>query len=130
MRDRFNPDLNHRRSTRLQRYAYAQTGPYFITICTARRAHLFGDIMDGVMRLNDQGQIVEAEWLRTLDVRASVALDMFVVMPNHLHGIVVITSGECADVGRMQYAPKCICPKHAPDNTSNRLWGVIAPGDA
>jgi REP element-mobilizing transposase RayT len=117
MRDRYNPVIHHRRSIRLQRYDYSKAGLYFITICSAGRAYLFGEIMDGVMHLNDEGKIVEAEWLRTPEIRADVTLDAFVVMPNHMHGIVVITSdrvgdvgnagdvGDVGDVGRMQYAP-------------------------
>jgi len=58
MAKRYNPDLHHRRSIRLRGYDYAQAGAYFITICTQGRACLFGEVVDGEMRLNDAGWVV------------------------------------------------------------------------
>jgi REP element-mobilizing transposase RayT len=86
----YDPEHHHRRSIRLQGYDYAQAGAYFITICTQDRACLFGEVVDGVMRLNDAGRIVQATWDDVPEHYANVALDEFVVMPNHVHGIVVI----------------------------------------
>ena len=82
--------FRHRRSTRLRGYDYRREGAYFVTICTYQRLHLFGHIAGDTMHLNQCGQIVRDEWLRTESVRPNVALDAFVVMPNHLHGIIVI----------------------------------------
>lgn len=82
---------HHRRSTRLQGYDYSQSGAYFVTLCTHERLHLFGQVVDEAMVLSAIGTIVEAEWLQTAVIRPSVILDMFVVMPNHMHGILVIT---------------------------------------
>ncbi len=65
-------------------------GIYLVTICTNDRICLFGDVTDGVMRLNDAGQIVHACWAAIPDHFPHVGLDAFVVMPNHLHGIVVV----------------------------------------
>ncbi len=92
---RFDSDRHHRRSIRLKGYDYAQAGAYFVTICTQDRECLFGDIVEGTMWLNDAGQMVEDEWSRTSAVRPNVQLDAFVVMPNHIHGIICI-----ADDGR------------------------------
>jgi REP element-mobilizing transposase RayT len=86
----YDPEHHHHRSIRLQGYDYAQAGAYFITICTQDRACLFGEVVDGVMRLNDAGRIVQATWDDVPEHYANVALDEFVVMPNHVHGIVVI----------------------------------------
>lgn len=87
-----NPEKHHRRSIRLKGYDYRQPGAYFITICTQDRACLFGEIMDGAMQLNDVGRIIWQEWLNTAVVRsyARVAEEEFVVMPNHIHGIIWI----------------------------------------
>jgi len=74
----------------LRDYDYAQAGAYFITICTVQRECLFGSIGNGILTLNDWGQVASMEWLRTPAVRPQVELDEFIVMPNHLHGIVVI----------------------------------------
>ena len=87
----YNPEIHHRRSIRLQGYDYAQEGAYFLTVCTHERECLFGKITDGEMHLNDAGLIVAEEWLKTPVIRAEIELDEWVVMPNHFHGIAVIT---------------------------------------
>lgn len=94
---RYDPQRHHRRSIRLKEYDYTQPGAYFITICTHGRAPLFRDVVDGEMRLNEYGEIVCAEWFKTVQLRPYVVLheDEFVVMPNHIHGIVWIVD----DVG-------------------------------
>lgn len=84
----------HRRSLRLQGYDYAQSGAYFVTLCTCGRTCLFGDIENGLMRLNEYGEIVALEWLNSAEVRAEVECGEFVVMPNHFHGIVYISGGS------------------------------------
>ena len=94
---------HHRRSIRLKDYDYTQNGAYVVTICTHGRESLFGDIVDGEMRLNDFGRIVEEEWWRTETIRPEIELDAFVVMPNHIHGIIVIIDG--GDVGAHGRAP-------------------------
>ena len=80
----------HRNSTRLRDYDYASSVAYYVTICTAQRAHLFGAVVDGQMVLNDVGQIALEEWRVSAQIRAELALDEFAIMPNHLHGIVWI----------------------------------------
>jgi len=80
----------HRRSIRLPRFDYAQPNAYFVTICTVGRRCLFGSIIDSRMELNEVGRIVEEEWLRTIEIRREIVLDEYILMPNHLHGIVVI----------------------------------------
>lgn len=98
----YDPEHHHRRSIRLKGYDYSRCGAYFITICTHDRACLFGDVVAADMRVNEYGQIVEREWTRTPDVRREIALDAHIVMPNHVHGIVVIetprdSSGSAED---------------------------------
>jgi putative transposase len=77
-------------STRLPGWDYAGAGWYFVTICTRNRECLFGEIVDGEMRLSSIGEIVAEEWQKTPDIRPNVVLDEWVIMPNHLHGIIVI----------------------------------------
>ena len=88
---RYNPDLHHRRSIRLRQFDYTKAGAYFVTVCTYNHELLFGEIPCDAIRLNEFGEIVAEEWLRTVTVRENIELDSFVVMPNHLHGLVVIT---------------------------------------
>ena len=86
----FNSEKHRRRSIRLPGYDYSQPGAYFVTICTLNRACLFGDIVNGVMRLNPMGCMVQECWMAIPQHFPHVVLDAFVVMPNHVHGILVI----------------------------------------
>ncbi len=86
-----NNSEHHRRSIRLQQYDYAQAGAYFVTICIYEHACLLGDIINGEMRMNAAGQLVADTWTH-LPVRfPCIELDAFVVMPNHLHGVLVLS---------------------------------------
>lgn len=92
----YNPDVHHRRSIRLREYDYAQAGAYFVTICTQGRKSLFGEVVDGEMRLTDAGLMV-ASWWGDLNRRfPTVATDAFVAMPNHVHGIIIIGAHDDA----------------------------------
>ena len=100
----FGPKIHGRRSIRLQGYDYSQAGAYFVTIVAWRREMLFGEMVDGKtpqgghLVLNDFGRIVCEEWERTAAVRQHVDLGAFVVMPNHIHGILVFTDNLMNDV--------------------------------
>jgi putative transposase len=82
--------LPSRRSLRLKEYDYAQAGAYFVTICTQNRICLFGDIVDDQMRLNDAGTMLARVWSDIPKRFPLVAIDIYVIMPNHLHGIIVL----------------------------------------
>ena len=89
--------MKHRRtSIRLKGWDYTQPGAYFVTICTHERVPLFGRVVDGEMVLNPYGEIVRDEWFRSAEIRAEIELfpDEFVVMPNHIHGIVWIVATD------------------------------------
>jgi REP element-mobilizing transposase RayT len=87
--------LSHRRSIRLPEYDYSQVGAYFVTICTYNRECLFGNIEDGKLILNEYGKIVCVEWIKTGEIRFNVQLDEYVIMPNHIHGIIAIVGAHC-----------------------------------
>lgn len=89
---KYNSEKHHRRSIRLKGYDYRQAGAYFVTICTQSRACLFGEVVDGEMRLNEAGRMVLAEWNALPDQFPMIGLDRFVVMPNHIHSIIVFTN--------------------------------------
>jgi REP element-mobilizing transposase RayT len=99
-----NPILKyHRRSIRLPRYDYSQAGAYFVTICCKNRAWAFGEVVDGTMVLNGCGEIARDEWIKTAELRANVELGEFVIMPNHVHGIIIINNDgdeKCVGAGR------------------------------
>ena len=85
-----------RKSPRLQGYDYTQSGAYFITICTYKQAHWFGHIADGVMVLHPIGQVAADCWAAIPDHFDAVEPDLAVVMPNHVHGIIVLAGGGAA----------------------------------
>ncbi len=87
---KYNPQIHHRRSIRLKGYDYSRAGAYFITIRTQKGKCLFGEIIDGQMVLNGAGRAAEKCWDDIPGHFPHVALDAFVVMPNHVHGILII----------------------------------------
>ena len=91
---RYNPQIHHRRSIRLAGYDYTQAGMYFITICTHNRQNLFGEIVDGEMVLNESGKIVATCWQELARHFPNITLGEWVVMPNHIHGIIIIVVGR------------------------------------
>lgn len=100
----FDANKHHRRSTRLQGYDYTQNGAYLVTICTSERSCLFGQVTDaGEMLLSTLGCVVEENWHKSAEIRKEIILDAFIVMPNHIHGIIMVI-GE-PPVGAQGRAP-------------------------
>ena len=87
MSSKFDPKKHHRRSIRLKGYDYSQAGAYYVTIVVWHRECLFGKVVNGKMRLNDVGMIVELEWKELAKRLQFIELGAFMVMPNHFHGI-------------------------------------------
>jgi REP element-mobilizing transposase RayT len=87
----YDPARHHRRSIRLQGYDYTRPGAYFITIVTQGRACLFGEVVAGEMRMNDAGRMVQQVWDELALFYEGVQTDAFIVMPNHVHGIIILT---------------------------------------
>jgi REP element-mobilizing transposase RayT len=127
---RYDPEKHHRRSIRLRGYDYARPGAYFVTICTRERECLFGDAANGAMNLNEYGKIAYEEWIRSATIRHEIRLDEFIVMPNHLHGIVILTDGRGShSVGATGRSP--LQPAHEPQTfrpgpPKNSLGSFIA----
>jgi len=92
----------NRKSIRLKGYEYSQPGHYFITICTHQRANLFGTIRGGQMVLNAIGAIADKCWRAIPGHYANVRVDEFVIMPNHVHGVIVIVDNN---VGAIHESP-------------------------
>ncbi|MBI5017941.1 MAG: transposase [Deltaproteobacteria bacterium] len=87
-------------SARLPHWDYAGPGWYYVTICTRDRLCHFGNVMDDRVDLSPIGRIVADEWRKTAEIRAAVALDEWVLMPNHLHGILVIHAAPTVETPR------------------------------
>jgi len=91
---KYNPEVHHRQSIRLKDFDYTRAGAYFVTVCTQGREGLFGEIKNGKMILNEYGEVVKSEWLKTPDLRPNIHLNEWIIMPNHIHGIIVIDDGR------------------------------------
>ena len=85
--------MDQRKANRLKNYDYSQNGCYFVTVCTQGRREWFGSIENGVMELNENGRIVSACWDDLPNHYRNIELDEFIVMPNHVHGIIIIGNG-------------------------------------
>ncbi|MCX5920977.1 MAG: transposase [Candidatus Melainabacteria bacterium] len=111
--------LPQRKPLRLTAYDYAQNGAYFITICTENRAYLFGDIVDNTMVLNDAGKMVESVWREMPMHYPNILLDAFIIMPNHIHFIIVFIENDHS-------VPKSLADviNHAPTTRTEPSVGV------
>lgn len=101
---RYNPQIHSRHSIRLKEFDYSGNGAYFVTICTYKRECDLGNVVKGEMNQNSSGKIVEEELIVSVDKRPNFQLDVYKIMPNHLHFIVFIKS----DVG----ARRCLAQKN------------------
>ena len=107
----FDPEKHGRTSIRLPDYDYSQPGAYFVTLCVAGRRCIFGGIADGEMRLNQIGKFVTEQWAGLSNHYRNAVVDAFVIIPNHIHGIVHLTDASTVSVGAG------FQPAHAADPT-------------
>ena len=105
---KFDPKIHHRRSIRLPGYDYSQAGAYYVTIVTHGREHLFGEVVNGEMKLNRYGKIVQAAWFDLPKHYRHLELDAFCIMPDHVHAILVLVEfvrgGSISDNDNLQPA--------------------------
>jgi len=83
-------EKHQRKSIRLKEYNYSQPGEYFVTICTQGHKYTFGKIVDGEMHLNERGNVVKECWKKIPEHFPNAVLDEYIIMPNHIHGILVL----------------------------------------
>ena len=119
---KYDPTRHNRRSIRLPAYDYTQPGAYFVTICSQNRECLFGDVISGEMILNQRGEMVERTWRELPQNYPGVDVDAFVVMPNHVHGIIVLVGANPLGVGPVGAGPRA-CPE-GPGACPGRPQGV------
>jgi REP element-mobilizing transposase RayT len=117
---KYDPHKHHRRSIRLKGYDYTQAGAYFVTICTWQRECLLGDVINGEMQLSRYGETVQFNWNILPKRYPNVELDAFIVMPNHVHGIILLEEG--AGLDRLSADASKFSGKPAP--TSSKLYGL------
>jgi REP element-mobilizing transposase RayT len=94
-----DPKTKQRKSIRLKGFDYSQAGSYFITISTLKKMCLFGEVVDEVMQVNPLGKIVQECWTEIPIHFPIVTTDAFVIMPNHIHGVIFINEKDIVTVG-------------------------------
>jgi len=123
---KYNPLIHHRRSIRLKDYDYAKAGAYFITICCEDRLHRFGKVSDNKMILNESGTIAYNEWINLSDRFPNFELDVFQIMPNHMHGIIVLSDissfSTAAGAYKSIVSNACLQLFKSHDKTMGKLW--------
>jgi len=130
----YNKRKHHRRSICLPGHDYASPGAYFVTICVHGGECLLGQVVDGGMRLSEWGQVVSHYWKRIPDHVVHVELDEWVVMPNHIHGIIVITGrGEASpesasSTGNLTHGGTRLPDRGATRDASPLLQPGLQPG--
>lgn len=112
--------FSQRRSIRLPDYNYSEPGYYFITICTQDRKEMFGRIADGKMIMDDVGRMVGDWWKKIPERFDEVGLDVFQIMPNHVHGIIIIDDNH-------QTVGAGLVPAHHGKTVGNRATTRVAP---
>ena len=113
-----------RKSPRLKDYDYSQNGAYFITICTYRREHSFGEIIDDEMYLSEMGKIAHSCWKQVPDHFPQVEIDAFIVMPNHVHGIILIGDQPASETNvGTRYASSAPRPNGAKSGSLGAIIG-------
>ena len=124
----YNPSIHHRRSIRLKGYNYTSSGAYFVTMCTRDRACTLGDIVRGTVMLSNIGRIVAQSWVWLGDHHPYVDLDAWVIMPNHVHGIILILDDDivpCDRRGGSRTALTRTAPTTAKRKPLGRLIGAF-----
>lgn len=106
----YNPEFHHRRSIRLKEYDYSQAGTYFVTVCAKDRACLFCSLKNAEVQPNQAGQMIMKWWSELPNKFHGVEVDEFIVMPNHIHGIIRIVGAEDNNHGGVVGADRCVCP--------------------
>ena len=124
----YDPKRHHRRSIRLKGYDYSQAGLYFITICTHQRKCVFGKIESNEMVLNDFGIVANDQWIKLADRYPNFELDVFQIMPNHMHGIIMLNDvgagfppAPIANPNDTIGQPQGIAPTTTDENSMNTI---------
>ena len=111
----YKPKYYELGSKRLPDYDYSQPGAYFVTMCTTDRRCIFGQIIDGKMRLNKNGMVVAEQWVGLPTHHPNLFLDEFVIMPNHIHGIIRLSGASQTSVGA-GFQPAHASPETKPNH--------------
>ena len=132
----YNSEIHQSHSIRLLKYDYSNSGAYFITICAQNRECLFGKIVAGNMILNEAGKMIQSVWNEMPQFYYGIEIDVFQIMPNHIHGIIIIKNKFKLFVGagpracpNINSGPRA-CPIGQPQNITGQPQGVAPTGTA
>ena len=128
MSKNYNPKIHHRQSMRLKGRDYSQEGYYFVTICTKNKIECFGEIINGKMILNECGKIVNQCWHDLPNHYHNCKLDEFIIMPNHIHGIVIIDNSDIGMNGDVGTGLKPVRTKPVPTEVKQYSLSEIIRG--
>lgn len=123
----YKPRTCHHRSTRLKEYDYTQAGAYYVSSNTQKRLPMFGNIVDGEMVLNDAGRMVQAVWEEIPAHYPGVEIDEFIVMPDHIHGIVILV--ESGPSARPQSGPRTCLGEQGPEEPAGEVAQILSLPD-
>ncbi len=129
---KYDPDHHHRRSLRLRGYDYRQPGTYFVTAVLQDRECLLGEVVNDEMCLNEPGRMVQSVWQDTPSFYPGVGVDSFIVMPNHIHAILVLdgarrdggetSGGRVLSVGDVIQRLKTLTTRRYVDGVQHQGW--------
>jgi REP-associated tyrosine transposase len=121
----YNPKIHHRRSIRMKGYDYSLEGAYFITICTHQRHNFFGEVENGTMQLNPYGIIASEQWIRLQKRFRQSNFEDYVIMPNHIHGIICIVRGVGEEFDQFSPGSQPLRPYNIPYVTPGSLGAIV-----
>jgi hypothetical protein len=122
---KYDPHKHHRRSIRLKGYDYTQAGAYFVTICTWQRECLLGEVINGEMQLSRYGETVQFNWNILPKRYPNVELDAFIVMPNRVHGIILLYASGLEGTGLERLSADASKFSGKPAPTPSKLYGLL-----
>lgn len=123
---RYDSRIHHRRSIRLREYNYSRPGTYYVTICIQDRLCLLGNVVDEKVELNEAGKMVERIWYELPQFYSGVDIDSVIIMPNHLHGNIVLTGHNV--IGTLRLSLPDVVHRFKSLTTSNYIKGVDSAG--
>lgn len=121
-----NSDRAHRFSLRLKGYDYTREGAYFVTVCSHGRTCLFGEVSEGHMELGAAGRMVQEVWDALPEHYPAVGVDAFVIMPNHVHGVILLDGVSTLSLGDVIHRFKTLTTKRYSDGVSKAGWPAFS----
>ena len=108
--DKMNDINRYRKNSRLKDFDYSQPGYYFVTLCTKDKINYFGKVTDSEISLNRLGKIAEYNWEQIPKHYQNVQIDTYIIMPNHIHGIIIINEAQI--INQLKFERSSTIPRY------------------